>query len=73
MLIDTSGFLCLYERSEPFHANAVALYDQTSFRLTTNDILAEYTALAQARGIDVKRSSTSASACWQTSRSRSSG
>ena len=52
MLIDTSGFLCLYERSEPFHANAVELYDQTSFRLTTNYILAEYTALAQARGIE---------------------
>jgi predicted nucleic acid-binding protein len=52
MLIDTSGFLCLYEKGEPDHERAVAFYDAaTTARLTTNYVLTEYTALAQVRGI----------------------
>jgi len=51
MLIDTSGFLCLYESGEPFHRSAVSLYDIATSRLTTNYVLAEFTALAQIRGI----------------------
>lgn len=51
MLIDTSGFLCLYDRKEPHHEKAVEFYDAAKGRLTTSYVLAEYTALAQARGI----------------------
>lgn len=51
MLIDTSGFLCLYEKEEPYHEQAVEFYDSAKARLTTNYVLTEYTALAQARGI----------------------
>ncbi len=51
MLIDTSGFLCLYEKEEPSHEKAVELYDAAKGRLTTSYVLTEYTALAQVRGI----------------------
>lgn len=51
MLVDTSGFLGLYEFKESFHKKAVELYDSATFRLTTSYILAEYTALAQVRKI----------------------
>ena len=51
MLIDTSGFLCLYVKGEPHHERAVAFYDSANVRLTTNYVLAEYTALAQVRSI----------------------
>jgi uncharacterized protein len=51
MLIDTSGFLSLYESKEPFHQKAVELYDSANHLLTTSYVLAEYTALAQIRGI----------------------
>ncbi len=51
MLIDTSGFLSLYERTEAAHEKAVELYDSAAIRFTTNYILTEYTALAQIRGI----------------------
>ena len=51
MLIDTSGFLCLYEKEEPHHEKAVKFYDSAKTRLTTSYVLAEYTALAQIRGI----------------------
>ena len=51
MLIDTSGFLCLYESDEPFHRTALKLYDEAARRITTSYVLAEYTALAEIRGI----------------------
>jgi uncharacterized protein len=51
MLIDTSGFLCLYESDEPFHETALKLYDESPLRITTSYVLAEYTALAEIRGI----------------------
>jgi uncharacterized protein len=51
MLIDTSGFLCLYDESEKHHQKALLSYDSTNFRLTTNYILAEYVALAHVRGV----------------------
>jgi uncharacterized protein len=54
MLIDTSGFLCLNEKGEPYHERAIALYDSANARLTTNYVLTEYTALAQARGIPLR-------------------
>ena len=51
MLIDTSGFLCKHDKGEICHKDAVGLYDSATSRLTSNYVLAEYTALAQVRGI----------------------
>jgi uncharacterized protein len=51
MLIDTSGFLCRYEEREINHENAIELYESATSRVTTNYVLAEYTALVQVRGI----------------------
>lgn len=51
MLIDTSGFLSVIDPEEPFHDLAVKLYDDSSNRITTSYVLAEYTALAAIRGI----------------------
>lgn len=50
MLVDTSGFFCLYNEDEARHADALVFYDAASVRVTTNYILAEYVALAHARG-----------------------
>lgn len=55
MLIDTSGFLCRFEREEICHEKAVELYNSATVRYTTNYILAEYTALAQVRGVPRKQ------------------
>ena len=49
MLIDTSGFLCLYDEDENHHKDAVRFYDNARFRITTNYILSEYVALAYVR------------------------
>ncbi len=51
MLLDTSGFFCLYDKDEAQHQKAVSLYDQETNFLTTNYVLAEYVALAQVRGV----------------------
>lgn len=51
MFIDTSGFLCRYEKREIFHEKAVKLYDPAALCITTNYVLAEYTALAEVRGL----------------------
>ncbi len=51
MLIDTSGFFSLHDKSENQHANAVEIYQKSWLRLTTNYVLAEYTALALIRGL----------------------
>ena len=55
MLIDTSGFLSLYDRKESLHEKAIEFYDSAKIRLTTSYVLAEYTALAQVRGISRKQ------------------
>ncbi len=51
MFVDTSGFLCRYEPSEESHDKAVNIYDSSVNLLTSSYVLAEYTALAQVRGI----------------------
>lgn len=51
MFIDTSGFLCRNAPPEPFHEKAVEFYDSAKTRITTNYVLAEYAALALARGL----------------------
>ncbi|MCY7346722.1 MAG: PIN domain-containing protein [Pyrinomonadaceae bacterium] len=51
MLVDTSGFFSLYDKADEYHWQAVSFYDAAVKRLTTNYVLAEYTALAQVRGV----------------------
>lgn len=51
MLLDTSGLLCLLHKAEPFHSEAVAAYGCAHFRLTQGLVLAEFVALANARGM----------------------
>ncbi len=51
MLLDTSGLLCLHHRAEPLHAPAVGAYRGGRGRLTHGSVLAEYVALANARGL----------------------
>lgn len=51
MLVDTSGFFSLYDEADTYHEQAVSIYDAAAKRLTTSYVLAEYTALAQIRGV----------------------
>ena len=51
MLIDTSGFFCLYDKDEKHHEEALRLFSNARFRLTTSYVLAEYVPLAQIRRI----------------------
>ncbi len=55
MLLDTSGLLCLYHQSEPFHQQAVQAYKATQVRLTHSYVLAEFVALATARRFPLHR------------------
>src|SRR5947207_13026426 len=51
MFLDTSGLLCYHHRSEPQHKDAVAFFLAASTRFTHNYVIAEFVALAQARGL----------------------
>ncbi len=51
MLVDTSGFFSLYDEADAFHEQAISFYDAAAKHLTTNYVLAEYTALAHVRGV----------------------
>jgi len=51
MLLDTSGLLCFHHRAEPQHLEAVRFLQSASIRLTHSYVLAEFVALAQARGL----------------------
>ena len=51
MLVDTSGFFSLYDEADEYHAQAVEFYDAAAKLLTTNYVLAEYTALTHVRGV----------------------
>lgn len=49
MFLDTSGLLCLYHESEPFHQQAIHAYKTSQVWLTHSYVLAEFVALATAR------------------------
>jgi uncharacterized protein len=51
MLLDTSGLLCLHHAAELQHAAAVTFFDAARSRLTHGCVLAEFVALAHARGL----------------------
>ena len=50
MFIDTSGFYSLYNSDQNDHKTAIEYYGSASRRITTNYVLTEYVALADARG-----------------------
>lgn len=54
MFLDTSGLLCLQHASEAEHDAALAYFDASFWRVTHSYVLAEYVALAQARGFPRK-------------------
>jgi predicted nucleic acid-binding protein len=51
MLLDTSGLLAYHHRREPQHADAQTFYAAATTRIVHSYILAEFVALAQARGL----------------------
>ncbi len=51
MLIDTSGWLCLFHKDELEHIEAVELFNASTFQITTNYVLAELVPLASVRGL----------------------
>jgi len=51
MLLDTSGLLALLDAREPLHQKARDEYARASTRLTHAFVLAEFVALANARGL----------------------
>lgn len=51
MLLDTSGLLCCFDADDYRHGDASEAYEAASVRLTHNYVLAEFVALAQARGL----------------------
>jgi predicted nucleic acid-binding protein len=51
MFLDTSGLLCFHHRAERQHAEAVQFFQSALLRLTHTYVLAEFVALAQARGL----------------------
>lgn len=55
MLIDTSGWLCLYHKDELQHQEAKEFYDKTYLPITTNYVLDEFVPLAQTRGFPRKQ------------------
>ena len=52
MLLDTSGLFHLMNTTEPRHAEAQEFYRAAPIRLTHSYVLAEFVALATARGVD---------------------
>lgn len=51
MLLDTSGFYCLLNRTDQHHQLARILYGSATERVTTSYVIAELVALATARGL----------------------
>jgi predicted nucleic acid-binding protein len=51
MFLDTSGLLCFHHRAEPQHAIAVEMFRSSPLRLIHTYVLAEFVAVAQARGL----------------------
>lgn len=54
MLLDTSGLMCLFDRDERRYGDAKMFFDVASFRISHNYVLAEFVALANARGVPRK-------------------
>lgn len=55
MLLDTSGLMCLLNRSERFHTEALSAYRAGNRRMSHSYVVAEFVALAQARAMRRKK------------------
>jgi predicted nucleic acid-binding protein len=51
MFLDTSGLMCVHNRAESEHQDASLFFGAATTRVTHNYVLAEFVALAQARGL----------------------
>ena len=51
MLLDTSGLLCYHHTDEPQSAEAQTFFEAAGAKLTHSYVLAEFVALAAARGL----------------------
>ncbi|HEV7843047.1 MAG TPA: PIN domain-containing protein [Pyrinomonadaceae bacterium] len=51
MLLDTSGLMCLLDRRDFRHRDALEFYNAAPSRLTHGDVLAEFVALTHVRGV----------------------
>jgi predicted nucleic acid-binding protein len=51
MFLDTSGLLCYHHADEPRNAEAQVLFETAGPKLTHGYVLAEFVALAAARGL----------------------
>lgn len=49
MLVDTSGLMCLFDKRDIRHTDAIRHYSSAHRRLTHNYVLTEFVALALAR------------------------
>ena len=49
MLLDTSGLMCLFDKRDIRHSEAIKHYNSAIRRLIHNYVLAEFVALALAR------------------------
>jgi predicted nucleic acid-binding protein len=54
MLLDTSGLVCCFDRSEVRHEEAVRLFRSARHRLTHSYVLAEFIPVCRSRGLDVQ-------------------
>jgi predicted nucleic acid-binding protein len=51
MFLDTSGLLAYHYRTEPQHQHAEVFFEAADRKVTTNYVLAEFVAVADARGL----------------------
>jgi uncharacterized protein len=66
MFVDTSGLVCLYDDGTPEHSAAKLLFDSREQKLTTNYVLAEFIAVANARRFNRTKSLAFARAVVQS-------
>lgn len=50
LFLDTSGLLCIHDRKDFRHAQAIEWFSKSKLLLTTNYVLAEFVPLSYARG-----------------------
>ncbi len=53
MLLDTSGLLCCFDRSESRHEQAAHLFRHARFRITHSYVLTEFIPVCRSRNLNV--------------------
>ena len=49
MLIDTSGWFCIFDEQDARHSAAATIYENTGQKITHSFVIAEFIALSEAR------------------------